>query len=497
MRDDDGMTNRPWLPFFVLLVGVLALGIYPVDRGLVAAMQQGDRAVTEQRYSAALRAYALAAHHCPGCPQPHVRQGAVYVAQERYDEAQTAYLDAIRLGGLSDAAMEGLAALHAAEGSERLAIGELERVLSHRSGRGDLWARLGEAHRALGEGALSRQAFERALVLDITDHQRQVVHDRLGILCLEAGSAEPGVRCAREHFEAVGRGPDPALAGHADRLVQALSRLDQGAGSGDRALAQARVGEALYHHGDLDMARHWFESALALEPYYVDAHAYLGHVSSLLGDARAAVAHLERAIALAPAYTLPRYLLGMHHVRRGGWVTGRELLEQAHDLDPDDPAICAAIADAHLRGDTPWYDVAEQWFQAAADRAPGDPRFRLLLAQFYVLRGIDPGGRGVAAAQAAIDLAPESSEAHETMGWAYHLDGQSARALEPLLHALDLASGEQGTASARARIYYRLGEVYRALGQTAQARQHLERAADLDWHGAIGERARQTLIEVR
>ena len=496
------MTNRPWLSFFVLLVGVLALGLYPVDRGLVAAMQQGDRAVAEQRYSAALRAYALAAHHCPGCPQPHLHKGAVYVAQERYDEAQTAYLDAIRLGGLSDVAMEGLAALHAAENSERLAIGELEHVLSRRPGRGDLWARLGEAHWALGEWALgewalSRQAFERALDLDITDHQRQVAHDRLGILCLEAGSAEPGVRCAREHFEAVGRGPDPALAGNADRLVQALSRLNQGGGSGDRALAQARVGEALYHHGDLDLARHWFESALALEPHYVDAHAYLGHVSSLLGDARAAVDHLEQAINLDPAYTLPRYFLGMHHVRRGGWVTGREILEQAHDLDPDDPAICAAIADAHLRGDTPWYDVAEQWFQAAADRAPGDPRFRLLLAQFYVLRGIDPGGRGVAAAQAAVELAPESSEAHETLGWAYHLGGRSDQALDALLRALELASSERGTESARARVHYRLGQVYRALGQSAQARQHLERATDLDWQGAIGQRARQSLAELR
>ena len=439
------MTTRPWLPILLLLAAALALGLDPIDRGLVAAVQQGDRAAAEQRYSEALRAYALAALRCPDCPQPHLRQGAAYVAQGRYDEAQAAYLDAVRLGGLSDDAIDGLAALHAAENSQHLAIGELERLLARRPGRGDWWARLGEAHLAAGQPTRARRAFERALTLDIADEQRQVVHDRLGVLCLQGPISEPDLRCAMEHFEATGHGPDRPLADRASRLTLALNRLIQGEGSGDLARAQAELGEALYHHGDLELARHWFESALALEPGFVEAHAYLGQVLSLLGDAGAAVEHLERAIALNPAYTLPRYFLGMHYVRLGWWVTGREILEQAHDLDPDDPALCAAIADAHLRGDTPWYDVAEQWLQAAVDRAPGDPRFRLLLAQFYVVRGIDPGVRGVAAAQAAIDLAPESGEAHETLGWAYHLSGQSGRALESLLRALELAPSEPRT----------------------------------------------------
>lgn len=490
------MTKRPWLPIFLFLAAALALGLYPVDRSLVAAMQQGDWAMAGQWYSEALRAYALAAQRCPGCPQPHLRRGAAYVAQGRYDKAQAAYLDAIRRGGLSDAAIEGFAALHAAANSQNLAVGEWEHLLARRPGRGDWWVRLGEAHWELGEWVQSRQAFERALALDITDQQRQAVHDRLGLLCLAAPSAGPDLRCALEQFEAVARGPDRALAGHADRLARSLNRLGQGGDASEQAFAHADLGQALYHHGDLEWARRWFESALALEPEYADAHAYLGHVLSLLGDAQAAVEHLERAIALEPAYTLPRYFLGMHHVRRGRWVTGREILEQAHDLDPDDPAICAAIADAHLRGDTPWYDVAEQWFQAAVDRTPDDPRFHLLLAQFYVVRGIDPGGRGVRAAQAAVDLAPESSEAHETLGWAYHLERQPDRALESLLRALELPSGERRTQTSRARLHYRLGEVYRALGNLEQARRYLERAVDLDWYGPVGERARESLLQV-
>jgi tetratricopeptide (TPR) repeat protein len=91
----------------------------------------------------------------------------------------------------------------------------------------------------------------------------------------------------------------------------------------------------------------------------------------------------------------------------------------------------------------------------------------------------------VSAAQAAIELAPENAEAHETLGWAYHLAGRPAQAIEPLERALELAPS--------ARAHYRLGEVYRALGQWEAARTHYQAAVDLDWNGVIGERAREEL----
>jgi tetratricopeptide (TPR) repeat protein len=130
------------------------------------------------------------------------------------------------------------------------------------------------------------------------------------------------------------------------------------------------------------------------------------------------------------------------------------------------------------------------------------------LAHFYIDRALDPGVRGAAAARAALALDPESSEAHETLGWAYHLGGQPGLALQPLERALELS--EMGTGRARAdrwsdgdrperlgRIHYRLGEVYRALGQSERAYQHFEWAADLDWHGPIGVRARESMAQVK
>jgi cytochrome c-type biogenesis protein CcmH/NrfG len=43
------------------------------------------------------------------------------------------------------------------------------------------------------------------------------------------------------------------------------------------------------------------------------------------------------------------------------------------------------------------------------------------------------------------------------------------------------------------RVQYRLGEIYRALGQAENATAAYQRAIDLDWGGTVGERARKAI----
>jgi Flp pilus assembly protein TadD len=218
----------------------------------------------------------------------------------------------------------------------------------------------------------------------------------------------------------------------------------------------------------------------------VDAHAYLGHVLSLLGENELAVWHLQQALSLEPDYPLPYYFSGMHYAREGRWITARSYLERAYDLDPTNPALCAAIAETHLRAAEPNYPVAREWLHAAVNHAPDDPRFHLLLAHFYVDYAVDPTRMGVAVAQTAVDLAPESAEAQETLGWARYLAGQPDLALVSLMRARELDPDEP-------RVHYRLGEVYRALGRPDEARASYQRAIDQDWSGSIGEKARQVM----
>ncbi len=468
---------HPWLRVALLATVVLAAGLYPADRDAIAAVQQGDQLARERQYSAALAAYALAAGRCPGCALPRLRQGEVYLAQQRYDEAWTAYLSAFRLGA-GDRALEGMWQLYAAGEDREFAADALERLLRRYPARGDLWAHRGEVALEAGDTERALAAFDRALSLQIAPSLRQSIHDRLAIVWLERDPPR-----ALEHLREVVQGSDPELARSAERLLLALDALTSGS---DPTLSNAKLGEALLRYGDPELAAHYLQRAVTLSPSYVDGHAYLGHVLSILGQAERAEFHLEQAMALDPAYPLPRYFAGMHYVRKGWLYTGRDYLLAAHDLDLLDPAICAAVADTHLRAEQADYATAERWLHAAVDRAPNDVRFHLLLAHLYVDYMVDPGTRGVAVAGYAAQLDPQNSEAFETLGWAYHLGGRPDAALGPLLRARELSPEN-------ARIHLRIGEVYRALGRTKDARAAYQRALDLDWNGPTGERARKAL----
>jgi tetratricopeptide (TPR) repeat protein len=476
---------RAWARIAALIGVVLLLGLLPASKDVEGALERGDGLAARLHYSAALEAYQAAAARCPACPAPRLRQAAVYMQQARYDDALRAYLGAARRGSFDGQVREGLARLYSAQGSDQAAATTLATLLRRRPGRSDLWLLLGTAREKSGDLVGARQAYQDALqadrpALDVAN--RQHVHARLGVLCLGEGDTAS----AEAHWQAAIEGPDTELGNEARQVVAALSMIEQGS---DPAFAWAKLGQALLGGDDLAVARLAFERALSLAPAYADAHAYLGHVLSMLGEGQDAEAHLETAIALAPDHVLGYYFLGMHDVRKGWLVTGRSVLFEGHEAAREDAAICAAVADTYLRAEVIDYAAVERWLDAAVDRAPDDIRFHLLLAHLYVDYNLDPGVRGVAVAKFALELEPNNVEALETLGWAYYLSGAPRQALEPLLRARSLAPQD-------AQVIYRLGATYRALGDVELASEAYQQAVDLDWGGPIGARARDALADV-
>jgi len=471
-----------WVPILLLLAAVLAVGTSPQRRDLVRAVQEGDALIAGRRYAEALGAYEAAAARCPGCPLPCLRQGRVYVAQGRYVEAQAAYLRAVQMGGLGDETREALAELYVQLDDAETAIDMLRDLIARRPGRAELWLLLGRACGALGSTCARADALDRALDLGLDAAQGQAIHLELAFAVLDVDPAR-----ALDHLARAAAGPDADVARRAALVKVAASGLVED--RADPVFLHAKLGEALYRAGNLDGARRELERAVALAPTYVDAYAYLGQVLSAQGEAEGAARALERAIALEPDHVLALYFLGTHHVRAGRTSTGRGYLVRAYELDPANPAICAAIGESFLRDATPSYAVAERWLHAAVGNAPDDVRFHLLLAHFYVDMLVDPAVRGVAVAQVAVDLAPDSAEAHEVLGWARYLAGEPAAGLAGLERARELDPWS-------ARVRYRLGEVYRSLGRPGLAREAYVRATDLDWGGPMGERARRALAEL-
>jgi superkiller protein 3 len=160
--------------------------------------------------------------------------------------------------------------------------------------------------------------------------------------------------------------------------------------------------------------------------------------------------------------------------------------QKALELDPENAAICAEVASTYLEKRD--YLSAREWFRMAAERAPQDPTFHLLQAQFHLshLLWVE---EGVDAAQMAVALDPENAMAWDLLGWGQYLVKRPKEAKNSLERAIalnpDLASA-----------YYHLGLVYAQEGLNDMARRAYERAIDLDTEGLYRERAEKALKEL-
>ncbi len=471
---------RRWLPIWTLTLIVLAFSLFPCDHQVTIAVHQGDVQAQQMKYSQALQSFGVASARCPVCPQPYLRQADILLTQRRFAAAQTASLSAARVGGLSAPLALMLARLYREQNAPNLSILYLQRVLTHRPARPDLWVALGEACLLDACPDTARQAGYEALGWGADPAQRQIIYDHLSLLSLPADPARALILA--------GQGVDGPDAARSDQMAGLILSLRQVVQDEQSATNWATLGEALFRRGELELARQGFEQALLRDPAYAQAHAYLGYTLSLLGQPQTAEQHLEQAIALYPDDPLVLYFLGMHHARRGRWLTARRLLEQAYDLDPTNPALCAAIADTYLRSNDLNYAAAERWLHTATLLAPDDVGFHLLLARFYINLRVDPTGRGLSSAQRAAELTPQDAEAHELSGQAYLLAARPDLALPHLLQAQTLSPD-------RVQIYYRLGQAWSALGQVAHAQEAYQQAVDLDWNGPIGALARNALAQ--
>jgi len=111
--------------------------------------------------------------------------------------------------------------------------------------------------------------------------------------------------------------------------------------------------------------------------------------------------------------------------------------------------------------------------------APGDIRFRILLAQFYVDSEYKIQEEGLPLAKTLVSEAPQNAQARDTLGWAYFLTGDLDRAFVEVSQALALDP-------ALVRAYVHMGTLLEARGQVAQAVQHYQHAVELDPHGLFG-----------
>jgi tetratricopeptide (TPR) repeat protein len=463
---------------FLLACLVLALGFQPERGDYVASIREGDAHAALKEYSFAARVYRQAATLRPDSPTPLLRLGQTLLAQAWYDRAQTALLAAHQKGGWTPELRLRMGQLYQAMGLETEAVAQWEAALVESP-------HLAEARLHLGWVYLRREAWDDACAAfeaivsrwDAPHREHwQAAHYGLGLLLAVEDQA-----VALRHLQIAAGGQDRAVAGEAATMGAALQRIPAEA---DPVHAAALLGEAYVSVGAWSLARRALAQALAVEPEYVEARAYLGCVLDHLGYPVEAERHLQRAVQLAPTTTLPRYLLGLYYQRHGRPREAASQFRQALESDPYNAALYAELGQTWLAEQN--YVDAEVAFRTAVELAPGNVRFQLLLAHFYVDRLIKVRTLGLQAARDATWLAPTSAEAFDVLGWAYYLVGYLDEAEHTLARAVTL---DAGLASAR----YHLGVVQRWRNQFTEADYQFWRAVDLDRTGYYRVRAMQAL----
>jgi Flp pilus assembly protein TadD len=331
-------------------------------------------------------------------------------------------------------------------------------------------------HLALGRGSIAQGQFDQAadyltqaLALETSPQEAAEAHALLGRLL-----ARKDPTLAESHFR---------QAGDLDMLaVLQTVNAEQ-----SPARRTTLLGIAFLQRQELALARALLTEAAALRPDDPEILAYLAHTLDQLGETVEARELLEQAVDLDQDSVLAAYFLGTHQRLVGNVEAAQATLWEAFQRDPENAALRVEMAESFVdQGD---YPRAEEWYQGAVAVAPDRIDFHRALVHFYLDHLYRVSEGGIPAAQTLVDLDPGSAEAHDLLGWAYHLSGQPVEAAEALRQALAL---DPDLVSA----HFHLGSLFFFTGRPTLAREYLQRAVDLDTTGYFRMRAEALLSDL-
>ena len=284
---------------------------------------------------------------------------------------------------------------------------------------------------------------------------------------------------ARRELTAITQDAPPPVVDARNYLLEAMKNAEVADTPADTAKL---MGLAFVQIEEWHMARVALQRALMLDPSDGEAMAFLGHSEAELG--RPAFTHLAQAVQTQPDWPLGHYLLGLYYLKQGAYTFAVEEFQTTLRLDPGNAQAIVDLAGAYVGQGR--YLEAEQALADAVRSAPEDLSYHKALAHLYADHAFRITDRGLAAAGAATDLAPEDPEVRDMLGWMYFLAGDTARARVHLESARRLDPES-------ASVHYHLGVLRNALGEEEAARFAFLRAIDLDTDGFYRSQAQKAL----
>jgi len=120
-----------------------------------------------------------------------------------------------------------------------------------------------------------------------------------------------------------------------------------------QSLVFLRLGEALRRKGQLDAALRVAVNGLERHPHLADAHDLYARVLTDKRDYERAFDEWDMAVRIAPKHTGALKGLAFLYFKVGDIAQAEAHLEQARNVEPDDPTIDQAIAMMHAGASTP------------------------------------------------------------------------------------------------------------------------------------------------
>jgi tetratricopeptide (TPR) repeat protein len=252
----------------------------------------------------------------------------------------------------------------------------------------------------------------------------------------------------------------------------------------DPAYTLVNVGRALASLGEWELAREAFSQAVAANPDYAEAWAFLGEAKGQLGED--GLLELDTALTLNPASLTANLLYALYHKRQGNLELALVYLHAADNVEPGNPSIQVEIGSTlNEMGN---FNRALTYFQKAVLLAPHEATYLYLLAQFCYQNNTFVEEIGLVAMRQALVLDAQDPVALDLMGFGYYLLNDMPLAQRFLLRALELTPEAP-------RPWFHLGLVSLAVGDTQQAYDQLTRAIALDPASATAEQAQRVLMQ--
>jgi len=424
-----------------------------------ALVYKGQIQLRQNDSQGAVESLQTAVRYDSGSAVAHYQLGLAYAQKRDFQRAESEWREAVRIRPDLVDAQKALATLELNRGENDTVVRTAQQIIAAQPYSAD-----GFIIKAVAETAAQKyadaqhdveEAMKRAPQSPVPDVQMGNIH----LSQKHFADAEKSYRQALDKdpssSDALGGLLNTYFAQKQFDKVIAAAR-DQIAKSPNNSNFYDLLGTA-FSNGKKDYpnAEAALRKAVDLDKNNIDALEKLGKVQVLMGATDQAIALYQQSIKDNPQEVRFYILVGELYESKHDWDQAKTFYQQALKITPDHPLASNNLA----------YLMLEQG---------GNVDVALNMAQ--------TARRGM----------PESSNAADTLGWAYFRKGIYDSAISQFQEALRL--NEKQGAPDDAEVHYHLGLAYQKANRLALARQQLEKALQLSPQNA---NARKALAELR